>query len=254
MSEQPEKKQIGDYLFDWKRKFDNFLFHYTAPLIIGVLILAFVIFAIVQCAGKKQGDANVAYVGPHEIGNEQFSELQSSLNKIVGEDLNGDNEIYVSFTRFLYMTERQMENARAAGKSVDSQAVMSAQTQVLLELKQGNIIIYFIDLEVYKYLANRPEVFFMTLEESLGYTPENAYDECAVKLSDLPAGKYYMGLDSFPSNTIVTVRDMQPGEKGNKSKETLYESNLKTFRNLVKFKFPETETTESTEDTKNTEE
>ena len=92
-----EKKEIGDYLFSWKRKFDNFWYHYKIPFILGVLVLAFVIFCIVQCAARVKGDANMAYIGVKEISAEEYEELHEALSAILGEDLNGDGKIYVDF-------------------------------------------------------------------------------------------------------------------------------------------------------------
>ena len=58
-----EKREIGDYLFEWKRKFDNFWYHYKFVLLMGIAVFAFVIFCVAQCASKVKGDVNIAYIG-----------------------------------------------------------------------------------------------------------------------------------------------------------------------------------------------
>ena len=191
------------------------------------------IFCIVQCASKIKGDANIAYIGAMEINDEDYKELQHNLNEILGEDLNGDGKIQVDFTQFLYMTNTQVENMRAIGKPVDYQSLMTVQTQINIELTEGNIIIYFINPDVYKQLS-RPGLF-MTLEDSLGYTPDYANDVYSISLGDLPCWDYYMGIHNFPANTLLVMRDMQVAEEADKKMQERYERSVFMFKRLVEF-------------------
>ena len=233
--EQGEKKEIGDVLFSWKRKADNFWYHYKIPFILGIIILAFIIFCIAQCSGRPQGDANVGYIGSQEINSEHYENLQNALNSILGEDLNGDDKVHVEFTQFSYMTQRQVENARAAGKPVDLQSLVTVQLQIDLELTDGNLIIYFIDPEVYKELSGRNA--FMHLEDALGYIPDNAYDEYAVKLNSLQCWEYYEGLNDLPANTVIAVRDITLSEESNEEMKEKYRRNLIMFKRIIDFKY-----------------
>ncbi|MCL2096972.1 MAG: SurA N-terminal domain-containing protein [Oscillospiraceae bacterium] len=237
MDEKDEKKELGDYLFEWKRKFDNFIYHNKIAIIFGVIILAFIIFAVSQCAGKTQGDADIAYIGGHEIGEEHYNNLRNALREILGEDLNGDGEIYADFTHFMYMTESQIENARARGRAVNMQSVMTAQTQIQLELAQGNIVIYFIDPEVYRELSAGDSGIFMPVDEILGYRPESANDDYSIRLGNLQCWQYYEGLNDFPANTLVAVRDMYTDEKIKGETIERYERNFKTLKNLIEFEY-----------------
>jgi len=242
--DQNEKKELGDYLFHYKRKFDNFWYHYKVAAIISIILLAFIVFCIAQCAGRIKGDANIGYIGSEEINAETFDDLQNALSEILGEDLNGDGKIHVDFTHFMYMTNSQIEKVRARGQPVEMQSLLTVQTQISLELAAGNIVIYFIDLDVYKeqYANSR---LFMPLEDALGYLPEDAYDVYSLRLGSLPCHKYYMGLDNFPSSTIVAVRDMHVSEEENKETQERYARNLLMFKRLVEFKYlPEDENTE----------
>ena len=241
--EQEEKKEIGDHLFSWKRKFDNFWYHYKIAFILGIVVLAFIIFCIAQCASRVKGDANIAYIGAMEIDSEAYGDLQSALNEILGQDLNDDGRVQVDFTQFMYMTGTQAENKRAAGEAVDYQSLVTTQTQISLELTAGNYVIYFINPEVYKELSIPGR--FMPLEDSLGYVPEYAYDAYSVKLGDLQCWDYYTGLYNFPKTTLVTVRDLQVSEEDNAEMQDRYERNLIMFKRLVEFTFK----SENTDDT-----
>jgi len=234
--EQDEKKELGDYLFSWKRKFDNFWYHYKIAIIIFLIIFIFVIFCVAHCAAKVKGDADIAYIGLQEIDTEMYEDLQNALNDILGEDLNGDGKIHVDFTHFQYMTDVQMENARAQGQAVDYQSLLTVQTQISLELAAGNIMLYFISPEAYKVFFSG-ENWLIPLEDILGYTPDNAYDVYTLKLGSLPCWKYYMGLDNFPSNTLIALRDLQLSEEDDEKMVGRYNRNLKMFRNIVNFKY-----------------
>ena len=237
-----EKKEVGDYLFEWKRKFDNFWYHYKFVLLIGIAVLVFVVFCVAQCASRVKGDVDIAYIGGQEFDSETHGDLQRALNEILGEDFNGDGRIHVEFTKFAYMTDIQIENARAQGRPVSIEGVMTAQTQIELEFAAGNIVIYFIDRDIYKQYAARIGLF-MPLENSLGYIPEEAFDAYAVKLGSLQCWEYYMGLDNFPKETVLAVRDLRVSEEDNEKMLERYERSLAMFRRLVEFKFKDEEKT-----------
>jgi len=241
-----EKKTVGDYLFSWKRKYDNFWYHYKLALIFGVIILAFIIFCIAQCSGRKQGDANVAYIGSTEINIEHFENLQRALNELLGEDLNGDGEIHVDFTHFLYMTQSQIESARAEGKPVDMQAMMTVQTQVNLEFAAGNIVIFFIDPAVYREFSGRAGLF-MPLEDSLGYLPDNAHDAYTLKLGNLACWDYYEGLNDFPAGTVIAVKNIMLEEESKKDVRELYERNMKLLKRMVDFTYKQDDLIDQTD-------
>jgi len=235
---EKEEKGIGDYLFSWKRKFDNFWYHYKVAFIMSVFVIVFIIFCITQCASKVKNDVSIAYIGPKEINAEQYNAIQAELDALLGEDLNGDGKIHAGFTQFLYMTSLQIENAKAQGQAVDMQSIMTVQTQIELEFATGNIIVYFIDRNVYNELSKR-QGLFMDLEDALGYMPENINDACSIELGSLPCWDYYEGLHDFPASTIVAVRDILLSESDNEKIKEQYEKNLLFFKRLVEFTFGE---------------
>ena len=236
IEKQEEQKEIGDVLFGWKRKFDNFWYHYKIVAILGILVLAFLIFCAAQCALKVKSDADIAYIGAGELSTDDFNDIQNALSEILGEDFNGDGKIKVDFMQFEYMTSVQVENARAVGKPVDLQSIIAVQTQLDLMFNDGNIILYFIDPAVYKELSQRTGLF-MPLEDALGYIPENANDVYTIKLGSLPCWDYYSGLYKLPANTVIAVRDMQVSEENNDAMAERYRTNLILLKRLVAFTF-----------------
>jgi len=230
------KKEIGDILFGLKRRWDNIWYHYKIAIISGAAILIFIIIAISQCSSKIEGDANIAYIGLKELDAEEYEYLHKNFHEILGEDLNGDGEIYVDFAHFLYMTENQARDRRADGSVVDVQSLLVTQTQINLALADGSSIIYFMDPEAYKILKKSGNVnTFMPLEDALGYVPEKQSDEFSIRLKDLYCWEYYYGIGSFPPNTVVAVRDRQNSDKNNKKMDDKYERNLLMFKRLVEY-------------------
>ncbi|MCL2773733.1 MAG: hypothetical protein FWD71_10325 [Oscillospiraceae bacterium] len=241
-----EQKGAGEVIFGLKRKFDNLWYHYKFAILAGIAVLAIIIFTVVQCAAKTPGDADIAYVGPKGFTIEDYNELQNNFDEILGEDLNGDNKVYVDFTNFLYMTQNQIDDARAAGEVVDMQTITVSQSQISLDLVSGSIIIYFIDPQSYKQYQKISGVdAFMPLQDALGYTPSNSYDEFAMRLKDLVCWDYFAGINSFPDDTLVVVREHQANDKGGDI-DKRYERNLQMFKRLVEFTAPADNGTETT--------
>lgn len=234
--ENSEKKEIGDVLFGLKRKWDNIWYHYKFAVIGFAAILIFIIFAVSQCASKTAGDANIAYIGPKELNAEEYTDLQRNFNELIREDLNGDGEIYVDFSHFLYMTDDQAREARVEGRIIDIQSLMVVQTQISLELNDTKTIIYFIDPEAYKGLKKSADDLntFMLLENALGYSPENRFDEFSIKLKDLYCWEYYAGIGSFPEDTVVAVRE-RPVSESDKLTDERYERNILMFKRMVEY-------------------
>ena len=231
--EQNEPKELGDVLFGLKRKFDDFWYHHKVVFIVGVVFLIFLVLAVAQWLMKVESDVEIAYIGAAEINFENHAALLDSLNDLLGEDFNGDEKIYVDFKQFKYMTDMQMETAKAKNQAVDIRAVMNAQTQIDLMLIEGNIVLYLIDYEVYKVLSKRADVFFMPLDDVLGYTPDFSNDEYSIKLGSLPCWKHYMGIDIFPANTVIAMRETPLSEANDKKMQERYRRNRVMFKNLV---------------------
>jgi len=202
----------------------------------GVLILAFIIFCIAQCSGRVRGDANFAYIGASEINPEHFGNLQRALNEMLGEDFNGDGKIHTEFTHFLYMTQSQIETARAMGRPVDMQAMITVQTQINLEFTAGSIVIFFLDPEIYREFSAGGGLF-MPLLDALGYLPDDANDAFTLRLGNLQCWEYYEGLNDFPAGTVIAVKNMLIEEENKKEIRELYERNLTLLKNMMDFTY-----------------
>lgn len=237
-----EKKEAGDILFDWKRKFDNFMYHYKFLLFAMLAIAAIVLFAAVQCAAKTDPDVNIAYAGIKNLDVNEMNSLQDDFKSILGEDLNGDGNIFSNFTHFLFMTDVQVEDARAQGEIVDVRSVRTVQSQLGLEVLADNNIIYFLSPEAYRAVRRINDISsFMYIDEALGYMPEShiLFDECAISLIELACYYDFEGIGTFPEDTLIAIRDLRAEDSSNKELSEKYERNLKMFKKIVEFTYSE---------------
>jgi hypothetical protein len=202
----------------------------------GIFIFAFIIFAIVQCSGRTQGDANIAYIGALEINSEHFDNLQRALDEILGEDLNGDGMIHVNFVHFLFMTDAQIEDAKARGEAIDVSAVRIVRTQLGLEIIAANNIIYFLSPDAYRSIRRTGDTNnFMYIDHALGYNPPGhiLFDDFAVRLNELACYYDFEGINAFPEDTLLAIREKRGGD--DRQAVEKFERNLILFKRIVAF-------------------
>ena len=229
-------KELGDVLFGWKRKFDNFMYQYKFLVLAIAAIAAIILFAVVQCAAKTPPDADIAYAGFRIFDVFEMNRIQDAFNEILGEDLNGDGKIHTNFVHFLFMTDAQIEDAQARGEIIDVSAVRIVRTQLGLEVLAANNIIYFLSPEAYRSIVRINGInSFMYADEALGYIPpENIlFDEFALRLSELPCYEYFEGISAFPENTLIAIRDKRAGD--NSAADQKHERNIMLFKKIAGF-------------------
>ena len=237
---QDNKKELGDILFGWKRRFDNFMYHYKFLLLALIAVAALLLFTVAQCASKTPPDADIAYAGIKVFDVYEMNRIQAAFDGILGEDLNGDGKIHANFVYFLYMTDYQIEDARAAGEIVDVQAARIVQTQLGLEIIAANNIIYFLSPEAYRAIRRTGDTSnFMFIDHALGYTPSGGilFDEYAIRLKELPCYEYFEGISAFPEDTLIAIREKRGGD--NRRAVEKHERNLKMFRRIAAFDYSE---------------
>ena len=236
------KKELGDALFGWKRRLDNFMYHYKFLLLAAAGVAAIVIFAIVQCAARIEPDADIAYAGPHIFDVFEMSAMLGAFNEILGEDLNNDGRIHTNFVHFRFMTDTQIEQAVARGELIDVSAVRIVRTQLALEMIATNNMIYFLSPEAYRAVRRINNInSFMFIDHALGYMPPEhiLYDEFAIRLSELACYYYFEGINAFPPDTLLAIRELRDGD--DRQAVEKHERNLIMFQRIVGFGYAERE-------------
>ena len=228
--------------FKW---LDNYWYHYKwRTVIFGVLGL-FMLVCIIQSVGTKKPDSNLLYAGPYIMSQAQIDSAEDALSKIMSSDYNGDKTKYIGFTNMGIMNDSQIEQElegldeedRASAeyniRSKYSYSVMLAN--FYSEAFTGESMVAFVDKELYKLLLDKNSLY--TLEEVLGYTPENAEDEYSVFLNKTDFGTFFTVFASLPEDTVICFR--RPGSTSvfrSKKRETeRYENSVKLLNDILAF-------------------
>ena len=75
----------------FKEKLSNYWFYYKWHTVIGILVLAFVVTTLAECAKTTEPDFKMAYAGYEYIPTDNF---QNDMSNLIG-DVNGDGKEYV---------------------------------------------------------------------------------------------------------------------------------------------------------------
>ena len=247
-------RSTGDVIFGFKRKWDNYWYHYKWHTFIGIAILIFLVVCVSQCASQNakrtQSEANIAYIGAKEFRDSTFLTIVDDFNTILnyGIEYSEDEDMpTVDFTTFFHMTPLEIENAQAVGQIVDVQALAMSQKQIDTEIVGGTSVIYFLSAGAYKEFS-QIDGMFMPIEDALGYLPEVAADDYSIRLSDLYCREYFEGIYNFPEDTRIAVRNYQTTSKKDDPKDLeRYDRNFKMLKKLIEFTQPQESLDESDE-------
>ena len=247
-------RSTGDVIFGFKRKWDNYWYHYKWHTLIGIAIIIFLVVCVSQCASQNakrtQSEANIAYIGAKEFRDSTFLTIVDDFNTILnyGIEYSDDEDTpTVDFTTFFHMTPLEIENAQAVGQIVDVQALAMSQKQIDTEIVGGTSVIYFLSAGAYKEFS-QIDGMFMPIEDALGYLPEVAADDYSIRLSDLYCREYFEGIYNFPEDTRIAVRNYQTTSKKDDPKDLeRYDRNFKMLKKLIEFTQPQESFDESAE-------
>lgn len=228
--------------------FDNFWYHYKWIAIVVSIFAVFIIVSSVQMATKEDGDIYVMYAGSAVINVQNATYIERAFESIDDNDFSGDGKVNAVLRDLTIMsadeikaaTEDEMEEMGVPneGYNINEQMVnahMSDSMQTFnQEILGGDSVICL--LSPYMYSIVREADGFLPLEDALGYTPEKAYDECALYLADTDFGKLE-GLSTLPKDTLFCIRRISSMSflKGQSKTEKSYEYHLEKFRGAVNY-------------------
>ena len=86
------------------------------------------------------------------------------------------------------------------------------------------------------YLTCADKDRFVPLDELRGYSPEGAYDECALRLSETSYGEYFSSaLGKMGDDILVGVRRISVSDAASKNAAAEYENYITIFKNIAEF-------------------
>lgn len=228
---------------------DNFWYHYKWITLIALLFATIIIVSTVQILTREVGDIYVLYAGTKVVSLQDSLYIEKAFETIDEIDHNDDGEINAIVRTLTIMSPEDISasndaheeavGAKNEGYIINEQmlgAQMSNSMQTFnQEILGGDSVICL--LSPYTYKIVRDADGFLPLGDVLGYTPEGAYDECAVYLKDTDFGKRE-GLSSLPEDTLFCIRRISSMSfmKGHKKTEALYNYQLDKFKTALTYK------------------
>lgn len=225
--------------------FDNFWYHYKWIIIISSFFAAIFAIGIYQIATRSEYDLKIVYAGPSVLIDDEKSDgIKSAFAGFIEKDITGDGKKTVLLHSYSIVSDKQLEELRDEAKkdndfvyydvSLRDDAVSSIST--LLVTGEASICLF----DEYVYTKFSDEDLFVPLSEILGYKPDYAVDDYAVKLSDTGFGKYFTALDAIDGDTLICVRKLSylSGAGKSESSKKEHELAVETFRQILEFESP----------------
>ena len=221
--------------------FRNYWYYYKWIVIGIVFALVVIVFCTVQTCSSTSNDITILYAGPFPPAHSGVPEMQNSLEAVLPEDFNGNGEKNVSLAMLMIYSEEQLKAIEASDSTIEIDRYQNS-----LEYQKFQSLIvsgeyYVCMLDPWLFDEVNKEGLFLSLEEAVGYKPENAVNDYAIKLSDTEFGQYYAAMKLLPEDTYLCIRT--PGAmqemtgKGAESKR--FNEAVATIKAIIEFKAPE---------------
>ena len=218
--------------------FKNYWYYYKWKVIIAVFLIFVAVFCIAQACSNTDNDMIIMYAGSFASTSLEVPNIESALSAVLPEDYDGDGRKTVAMSMMTIYTEDQIKQLEANGFVVNrsnNQGELD-KFQNLIVTGEYNVCL----LEPWLYDMVQKEGGFAKLSEVLGYTPESAVDDYAIKLSDTDFGKYFAGVTNLPEDTYLCLRT--PGALNSVlgiSKSEKFEEAVAMVKAIVEFESPE---------------
>lgn len=240
----------GSKAFRW---LDNFWYHHKWAVIFTVFILVTVIVCTFQFCSREEPDIYILYAGPYKFGQTDTRSMERVFSQIV-TDRNGDGKAYAQLADYYILSDEQitgeLEKKQENGESyvVNYEMFASNREAFDQQIMAGEMIICLLDPHLYADVyvldddGNRLSGF-MKLTDVLGYKPEYAVDDYAVRIGDTPLGQYSEMLQNLDEDTLLCIREMSSFAflQGKKRTEERHAYCREIFCEIFAFTPPEAE-------------
>lgn len=216
---------------------DNYWYHYKWVTIGVAFFLTVFIVCTVQMCSKAQDDLIVVYAGRNALSQEEQHNVCKVLEAVAPRDFDGNGDTVISLNAYSILSAEQIEEQRAQTDEegrplyIDN-SYNSSQFSIYNDyIMTGSSSVLLLDPWLYETLAAGGRL--KSLEDALGYVPESAYSEYAIRLGDTELYKTYSVMRSLPEDTVICL--LQPYIRGSSSKEEYYTRELEMFEALVTY-------------------
>ena len=204
---------------------DNVWYHYKAAIVIAACAIVMASVASFQYFTREDHDVFLYLVGETGLAAADSKAFMDEMQEKFAPDASGDGKTVVDmkFDKFI-MTE----DANGKKHVYNPNEQLSATERFNLELASGECVVYIMQPEFFS--ANL--AYLASLEEELGYLPENTVEGKGIRLSDLPAFGATLTLSYFPEEYIICLADRET-----RLDSAYYDGNVEFFKNLIECKY-----------------
>lgn len=228
----------------FKKWLDNYWYHYKWLTIFVLVAVFFLAVTVTQSVTNTNCDALILYAGPFDMTVNQKTELEGAFSSLLEKDANGDGKKLCQINEIVVMTREQLESAKAEAleegivMTVHKENLTNAQNSFTSELFAGESVICLVDPAQYQnVLANNG---WVKLEDTIGYRPDNAFDDYSIKFSDTQFSQYYTACSILPDNMLLCIkqRSIVSSFSSEEKEAEKYNYSIELFKNILDFEFP----------------
>ena len=179
----------------------------------------------------------VLYAGEFLSTSLEVPNIESALSSVLPEDHSGDGKKTVSMSMMNVYSEERIKELEAQGYKISrpNNDNELSKFQDLIVTGEFNVCL----LDPWLYETVKKQGGFAKLEEVLGYTPDSAVDEYAIKLSDTEFGKYFAGVNKLPEDTYLCIRTPGALQSMFGAKSEKFDQAVALVKAIVEFKAPD---------------
>ncbi len=216
--------------------FDNFWYHYKWTTIVVAFFLIVAVICGVQMCTKEKNDMIVVYAARNQLSQVEADEVCSVLEAVCPEDFDDNGKTSVALSAYCVMSESEILDMQAQTDSdgnnvfVDKSFYSGEYSRYYSYLQTGESSVLLISPWLYESLMSNQRL--ATLEETLGYRPEHAMSDYAVRLADTAMYQNYGVMKKLPEDTVICI--LRPYIAGKSSKEKFYTREKQMFEAIIK--------------------
>ena len=232
--QQQTSKQTPRTRLRGRKWIENFWYHHKFGTIAGMVALITVVVCTLQMCGRTKPDLYVMYCGSEQMSQNRYNTLREELAEMAPSDYNEDGEISVDLIDIVWLSDAYCSMYENQGYNVDAAANDTSKMQFNTEIQSGQNVLCLLNVDLYLETQETTQAF-ATWEETLGYVPQNALDDCAIFLSDLPFGQL-PGV-RLPADTVLCMR--KKGElslgKSSEERDRFYAYHVEALKTIVEY-------------------
>ena len=211
----------------FKKKLENYWYHYKWATIITVFFGIALIICMAQCTAKDEYDMYALYAGPCYIGGKESAELKDAVNDYMEADRQN-----VCTNSFVYVSESKREEYKQNDAYVNVGINMQQTSDFFDFLYSASFNMLILDGELYS-LIQKDEILTPIADIS-DIGGEKSPDGYCVRLYDTTLPQKYSLFSKMPDDTVICFRKKVLLQKAaSKNHETAYDYQKSIFKKII---------------------